>query len=332
MWKTIVFLASFLTLGVSPVFSDNIYTSIREGHLKEARDSLSRISTAFSRDGNILFFQSLIEGNADKSAQLMKAALQASVSAGYRQEIYYRLAQYYFMKNDYHNFDKWVNDYLKYWEGGKYRKEMLRYTVLLDEKKRAYDNAIRQTDRYLLEYNTSNIEQWGLIDKVRVMLEFKKSIGAKKLLKRLSREPSGPGVPQALYLLTENSIQKNKTDDAVFYYNLLREGYPQAVGAGVLVDKMQTLSEVSNNDNTAEKFTKTFYSIQVGVFSIKNNSHKQARKFKKYNKKTEIKSKNISNAKYYVVYVGHFANYASAYNFKKKLESEFDEVFQVVAR
>ena len=64
----------------------------RQGKLEEAADSLSGVSTASTRDGNKLFFLSLIEGSADRAAQLMEAALNTSVAAVYRQEIYYRLA------------------------------------------------------------------------------------------------------------------------------------------------------------------------------------------------------------------------------------------------
>ena len=65
---------------------DDIYTLIREGRLEEARDSLSRLSTASLRDGNVLFFRSLLERDAAKSARSMEAALKAAVDPAYQEE------------------------------------------------------------------------------------------------------------------------------------------------------------------------------------------------------------------------------------------------------
>jgi len=323
---------ALVLLMVGDVRPDNIYSLIRQGRLREAADSLSGITTASSRDGNKLFYSSLLEESADKSARLMEAALSVSVSAVYRQEIYYRLAQYHLLKGDYTRLNQLVTEYLSYWEAGKYRPEMLRYSLLLDEIDGAYDTAIRKSDRYLLEFDSGADEQWGLIDKTRVMERYDKSVGAHSLLRRLSREKSGPGVPQALYLLADEAIRNRKTDDAVFYYNILREEYPTAVGLDALLTKIGALSASTEPDNRAEKLTGTYYSVQVGVFSVKGNARRQADMFKKYDQQVDIKDKNISDAKYHVVYVGRFTSYEEASKFKTMLEANHKEVYQVVAR
>ena len=163
-------------------------------------------------------------------------------------------------------------------------------------------------------------------------MNFNKRIGSDKLLRKLAREKRGVGVPQALYLLGLESVRAKRTDDAVFYYNLLREGYPSAVGLDALIDKMMDVSTSASADDAAARLTGTFYSVQVGVFSEKKNADKQAEVFKAYDRKVEIKTKTISNVKYRVVYVGRFQSYEDAVSFKKRLESNHDEVYQVVAR
>ena len=151
-------------------------------------------------------------------------------------------------------------------------------------------------------------------------------------MRKLSREKTGPGGAQALYLLALDAIDQGRTDDAVLYYNLLREGFPSAVGLDALVERMTSLSTLDAHDNTAEKLTGTFYSIQVGVFKIEANSRKQKSLFEDYGKQVDTKFKIISNIKYYVVYVGHFSDYELAVQFKRKLEADHNEVVQVVAR
>lgn len=330
--KKLILLVLVLTLiGVGEALADNIYSLIRQGRLREAADSLSGVSTASTRDGNKLFFLSLLEPDASQSARLMEAALQSSVSAIYRQEIYYRLALYHLAKNEYTRLGQLVNEYLTYWEAGKYRQEMMRMSILLDENSGAYDAAIRQSDRYLLEYGSGYAGHWGLIDKSRVMASFDKSVGARNLLGRLSREKSGPGVAPALYMLAEEAVREKRTDDAVFYFNVMREAYPCGVGLDALVTKLGAMP-VAARDTRAEKITGTFYSVQVGVFSVKDNAKRQADTFTAYDRKIDIKEKDISGKRYHVVYVGQFNDYESASRFKETLQANHGEVYQVVAR
>ncbi len=322
----IIFVCSF------SVSADNIYTLIKKGKIEEAKDSLSLRSSAVNRDGDDLYFLSMLEESAGKSAQLMEAALRASVSASFRQDIYYRLAHYYFIKEDMRLLKKTVDTYLLQWENGRYRSEMFRFRIYFEEDKKNYNSAIREIDRYLMEYSKGDKNQYGLIDKARVMRRYNKNVAADKILRLLSRKKSGPGVPMSLYALASSAIKNKKTDDAVFYYNIQRDGFPHSIGLDATIDKMTGMAVSSDKDNRAEKLTDTFYSVQVGVFSSHSNAKKFSKSFKTYHKKIDIKTKKISDKKYYVVFVGHFSTYNSAYNFKETLESKHKEVFQVIAR
>jgi len=332
MKKLLTLLVCTLLTLAAPTAAESIYSMIRSGKLQEATDSLSSSSTASLRDGNRLFYFSLLESDGAKSAQLMEASLQASVAPIFREEIYYRLAQYYFARGDIERLARNVRDYRSRWENGRYIREMLRFSVFIDQSSGAFEAAVRQVDRYLLMFSEGDASQLGVIDKARVMMNFNKRIGSDKLLRKLAREKQGVGVPQALYLLGLESVRAKRTDDAVFYYNLLREGYPSAVGLDALIDKMMDVSTSASADDAAARLTGTFYSVQVGVFSEKKNADKQAEVFKAYDRKVEIKTKTISNVKYRVVYVGRFQSYEDAVSFKKRLESNHDEVYQVVAR
>ena len=327
----VIFLFIF-TLGICSVSAESIYSLIQNGNLDEARDSLSHRSSAVNRNGNDLYFLSLLEESADKSAQLMEAAMRASVSPIYLQDIYYRLAHYYLLKEDFRMLQSTVNDYLVKWENGRYRSEMFRFKVYFEENKKNYNSAIKEIDRYLLEYPKGDDNQFGMIDKARIMNRFEKPVAANKLLKELSREKKGPGVPLALYALAENAIRDKRTDDAVFYYNINRDGFPHSVGLDATIDKLSDMSTAGDRDNKAEKYTGTFYSVQVGVFSTNENAQRFSQSFKTYNKQIDIKTKTISDKKYYVVFVGKFTTYNSAFTFKETLESKHNEAFQVIAR
>jgi hypothetical protein len=334
LMKVRTYITGLVVLALIPTCAagKDLYSLIQKGKLQEANDSLSAQSSAALRDGRLLYLQSLVEKDADEAARLMRAALNASVPARYREDIYMRLAQYYLMTRDFRKLSQIVNDYRARWEAGRYEGEMLRMTALLSEMEKDYETALRQTDRYLLRFSEGEAEQWGEIDKARILWANNKGVGASKTLRDLSREKSGVGVSQALYLLGIDAVRRDRTDDAVFYYNLLRDGYPQAVGLDHLVDALSGMSVATPDDSRAEEITNTFYSVKVGVFSSRSNADNFAKKFKGYDKKVQIGSKTISGKKYRVVYVGRFKSFEEAFKFKSQLESTHDEVYQVVAR
>ncbi|MDH3891985.1 MAG: SPOR domain-containing protein [candidate division Zixibacteria bacterium] len=320
---------------VTPVFSSaatDIYQLIVEGDLRQAADSLSSVSTASTRDGDLLFYAGLMETDGAKAIKFMQAALQASVSPLHREQIYRRLAQYYHINRDLENLGRVVTDYLSRWEVGRYRDEMLRYSILVDDLQAQYESALRQLDHYALSYKDGDPGLWGRLDKARIMMHHGKKIGAAKVLKKLARKKSGVVVPPAMYLLTLAAIADGRTDDAVFYHSLLKESYPSAVGVDALLDRMSDVSPAGASDQTANELTGTYYSVRLGVFSVKANADNMVAAFKRYGKKTEALNKKISDKMYHVVYIGRFSDYQSASSFKEALQTEHNQVFQVVAR
>ena len=317
---------------ISGVSAKDIYSLIRNGELEEARDSLSKLSTARQRDGNHLYFLSLIEKSAGKSAELIRASLNAGVSGIYREDMSIRLGQYYLLNRNFARAAEILGEFPASFEKGKNTPDIFRYSIYLDEKNKNYEATIRQADRFLLEYPSEEFSQWGLVDKSRVMMNFDKKIAARDILTKLSREKSGPGVPAALYMLTLDAAERKRPDDAVFYYNLLREAYPSAIGLDALLDRMSGLGGQTEREKSADQRTGTFYSVQVGVFAAPENARQLSKQFDQYGHKVEITTKKISDRTYHVVFIGRFDSYELAVEFEKTIEAEHDDVYQVVAR
>ena len=245
--KTPTIILALIFLGLTPTTkAGDLYGLIMEGRITEAADSLSRLATASTRDGNLILLRSLIAADADEAASLMETSLKSSLSHGYQQQVYYRLGYYYLMKKDYLNLSRIVNQYRSTFETGRYDQEMLRLSILLDQLQGDIESAQKQTDRYSVRYSKGEADQWGQIDRARIMLANKKRIGGIKLLRKLSKGKSDIGVPQALYLLAKDAAMKNKIEDAVFYYNLLREAFPLAIGLEDIADDLSALSASPN--------------------------------------------------------------------------------------
>ncbi len=215
-WLFITFLVLFVTL-ISIAKPDTVHSLILKGRLAEARDSLSRQADASTRDGLVLYCQSLLETDAEQSVRLMAAALKTPLASRYREDITFRLAQYYFLEEDYRQLSNLVAEYRSQWADGRYRAEMARFSLVVDEKNKAYESALRLCDRYLVAHNSGDDQQWDRIDKARILAGNRKRIGADQTLRQLSRSRSGIGVSQALYMLGMEAIARNRADYAIFY-------------------------------------------------------------------------------------------------------------------
>lgn len=312
--------------------ADTIYSLILKGRLDEARDSLSARATAATRDGNTMFYQSLLETDGEQAVRLMEAARNTSLQSQHREEISYRLAQYYLLRGEYAEVSELVTEYQSLWETGKHDAAMRRLSVLVDELQDSRESALRQCDRYLVRYTDRDYQQRGLIDKARILGGGGKQIGANETLRQISRARKGVGVAQALYLLCQDAIDRRRADDAIFFYNILREGYPSAVGIDHLMSGLGEMSSQVSSDNRAEILTGTYYTVKVGVFSKAGNARHQADKFRGYDKQVEIRTKKISGRKYRVVYVGRFDDYDKALRFRLQLEETHQEAYQVVTQ
>jgi hypothetical protein len=333
--KRVVLTFSLMVLtAVSALRAETIYTLIMRGQIVEASDSLSSRATAAIRDGNTLYFMSLLETDADKAAQLMAASLDAAVSPRFQEEIYLRLAQYYLQKPDYLRLKQLITDYRTKWPKGDYLRQLARYEMIINEMNRDLEQALTQADRELVEYGTGEDRQWALLDQARVLRESDKKVGAQRLARKLSQERSGPGVPQAMYLLTKLSIEDGKLEDAALNLNLLRDEYPSAIGIDALESQLIGTPETVSKRNVgkAEEITGTWYTVKVGVFSNATNANEYARQFASYKVPVSVRSKVISGKSYQIVYVGKFRSFDEASKLKGTLEQQFNESYQVVAQ
>ena len=75
----------------STVQADDLVDLIYSGKLDQARDSLSRVSTAASRDGDILFCRGLLQSDGVEAARMFEGALNASASLSQQEDAYFYL-------------------------------------------------------------------------------------------------------------------------------------------------------------------------------------------------------------------------------------------------
>lgn len=330
-----MFWLSTILLGAI-VFSSSVLASpiddmIKKGRIEEARQEIERLSTASLRDGNLLHFQALIEIDGESSLKFLEAAVGAELSPEFLEENSFMMVLYFLSDGDYKKLERTTSAYLQWWESGRYRPDMLRLKAFAYQSQGEREPANRLLGNLINENEGTAIGAIGLLDRAVTLYDKEKYIQAQNICRRLANGRFENVIAPALYMLSYYAIEQNRIDDAILYYNLLKEGYPHAIGLDDLVDKFTGIDRRDKNQ-TAEEITGAYYSIQVGVFSIKNNARKISKAMKKYGKKVELKEKKISDKAYFVVYVGRFKSTDAAIAFKTILEQSENEAFRVVAR
>lgn len=330
MFRIIIILFGLFIL-ISSVSASPIDDMIKKGRVEEARREIDRLSTASLRDGNLLHFQALIEEDGESSFKFLEAAVGAGLSPEFLEENMFMMTLYYLAETDYKKLETTASAYLQWWENGRYRSDMLRLEAFANQRLDKKERANRLLGNLINENEGTATGAIGLSDRAATLYDREAYIQAQKICRRLANGQFDNVIAPALYMLSYYAIEQNRIDDAILYYNLLKEGYPHAIGLDDLVDKFTGIVRTDKNQ-TAEKITGTFYSVQVGVFSVKENARALSKAMKKYGKKVDIKEKKISEKKYFVVYVGRFKSTDETIAFKTILEKSENEAFQVVAR
>jgi len=321
-----------VALAGSRVRAEDIAALISQGKLDDAREALEKLKGDSAETGNALYFRSQLESDAAKSASLLEKSLKRNPDDRYRGEIVFRLAQYYVVTGNYSSAAS-VIDAQSLTPSSAHSDDLARLRILASEESRSLSTARKQLDELQKAMTSGDGARWWLVDQARLSAEEGKSKSAANALSALAKQRSGPGLPQAMYLLCLKAIDGGRADDAARWYNLLRETYPTAVGLDALVDKLGGMpSTDSKPDTRAEAATGTFYSVKVRVFSSSDNASAQVDKFRGTKAKIEVVGKNIGGKKYSVVYIGRYRSYDDADKARQDLEAKTGEQYQVVAR
>jgi len=311
--------------------SSDVIELIDEGKIEEARRVIAEASTATRRDGTLLYYQALLEPDGKKAMQFHDAAFKAEMEPQFLENSTYLRALYHLAEGNYEKLGSTAEAYLQYWENAKHRPEVMRLAALAFKKQKESARADGYRNGLIKEFAGSPTGKIGELDEAVKLYEKKDYLAAQKICRHLSNTKYDEVVPPALYLLSSYSIEQNRIDDAILYYNVLKETYPSAVGLHDLAVRLGQLYR-EPADNEAERLTGTIYSVQVGVFSVRENADRLAKRMKQYGEKVEITNKIVSDKKYYVVFVGRFQSSEEAMAFKSRLEMSEKEAFQVIAR
>lgn len=328
--KSLLF--TVLLLSVSVVAADrqvdDAYSAYRDGNLTKARELLRQIPASSTRDANRLFITALLSESASSAQQLLATAVKSDLDGKYREEAYFRLIQLAEAKGDTVQVLALGGEYLKTWENSRFREQLLALMAAHVRKESAEEE--RYLNLLIEEAPGSYYGQCARLVKANYAFDKRHYNTAETHCRKINNAPGDDLVPNSLIMLSLIGLRQGQTERALLNYNILREKYWYCIGLNNLLAALKIISEEASDRESDEIFEGVTYSVQVGVFSIKNNARNMVDRVKAYGYKAKIKRKNISGAEYYIVLAGQFKTLSEADIAKQKLELGEKEIFRVV--
>lgn len=321
-----------LTLATStlPLQAQSFCDLIREGKLDDA----SRMTQDAQAKEDVAWQQKLLLGLRERDAGRSVGTLveMQNLAGGCADVIYNRIAGYYLMLGQL-GMDRMGAADLSLTDPSMKRYDAFTRRLLLTSRNLTDEKMITTEYDQLAKLTGKEDSLWLMLDKGNLLVDAGNKKEGMKLLKAVAQGKSGEQIPAALYSEIKLAIGDGKTDEALRLLGILQEAYPNAVGLDALVAQVSDMSRGSDKlEREADRYTGTTYSVQVGVFSTKENAKQMADALASYKQKIDILPKKISGKNYFVVYVGRFEQYDKARELELTLEQARRESYQVIAR
>jgi tetratricopeptide (TPR) repeat protein len=195
------------------------------------------------------------------------------------------------------------------------------------------DSARADFDRILESYPGSPRAQWAALAKGDCFfLDQDYDRALTEYHQVLKQHRDSEAFPFALSGLVRCYSRLNDSDKALLYYNLLKEKFPRSMELGEMFVPRTAPPDKDEDQERAEELGGVRYTIQLGVFGVRENALRLRSRFQEQGYSVRIESKTIATKKYSVVQLGSFTSYEEASKLKKELESQTGESYRVVIR
>jgi tetratricopeptide (TPR) repeat protein len=139
--------------------------------------------------------------------------------------------------------------------------------------------------------------------------------------------------PLALIYLCQSYIETKDVNNALLYYNLYQDRFPSGItDREKIFEKIRAQFSDKIKTEKKEQRRVTKYTIEVGLFSNKNQAQNEYRRFKSQGYTTRMVEVPKDEAALWRVEVGIFNSQKKAEDFKDKLQRRFGKAYKVISR
>jgi hypothetical protein len=328
-WSCLVaaLLCLFVTAGADEQI-DRIYGMYRDGRLASAEEAYRALPQISQLDGNRLFLSALFASDGDNARDMLQGAIRSGVDGKYADEARFRLIELAEAAGDTVSVLSAGDDFLERQTTSAYRDRLL--AMLIAHAAKDSPRRQRYLDLLYAEYPDAYFGHVARLADAQLAMEENRLKAAADLCRQVTKTADDDLLPVGLVLLAKIALAQGDAEQALTNYNILKEQYRYAIGQEDLVLALKDVSETRTVEDARGSDADIQYTIQVGVFSEKDNAERMADRVQGYGYKTRISRRTISGKVYHVVLAGQFATLNAAQAAKAKLEAGEQEVFKVV--
>lgn len=332
-----VILSSILFLLLACAASGKVPTEgvdcFQQGDFSAARNILRRYLSNNPTDIEALLYIARLEPEGKQSASYLKEILEVSGDFRSEDQVLLGLCQYNFSKGFYLGTVEIADKFEKKFKGNPYHAQVIWFCasalLAMGETQKACEKYIQLSS--FSDYDMSASAEIGKADCLFADGKFSSAINQYK--KTIERFEDSDVLPLTLIQISSCYAQMNEKDKSLLYYSLYREKYPH----GMMVeekpkDTVSVGQPEKDKSHKAEDIINVEYTIQLGVFGVKENANRLSAEFKAKGYVLRIVEKTIDQKRYYVVQLGRFRSHEEARKIREKLEKETGESYRVVLK
>lgn len=307
---------------------DKIYQQFQDGEISRAREEFRRLPQTTARDGNRLFITSLLESHGPSARSQMMAALKSDLDGKYLEQARFRLILLASAAGDTAAVLSQASEFLDRWESSRFREALL--ALMAAHTGRGGSERSRYLDLLIDEYPGSYYGQYARLARIRAAFDRRQFKTATTLCRQINNSPVDDLTPLSLIMLARIALERGDSEKALLNYNILNEQYRYVIGMNDLFAALKRESDEQSGREATEIHKGITFSVQVGVFSVKDNAKRLSKRIEAYGYETRLEKRNISGKDYYVVLAGKFETLQRAETARQKLEMGENEIFKVV--
>jgi len=330
----LIFLIFFPLKIIASELDQTLESFLRKNELPEAQEFLDQYLRSNPESREARFYLGKIHSDGDSSLRYFSEVIDLTDTGGKSAEALLWMCKYSFLRGSYSITLEQTKEFEKRFHHSLFLPQIL-WLSGSSYRVTGYTHEAQQQFRKISEeFPRSQWAPWALLGTGDCFFsggEFAQAINHYRRL--IDRYPDSDPLPLALISLCWSLIETKEIENALLYYNLYQDRFSSGISdREELLERIRAeLSEKIKKEKKAKRKTAK-YTIQVGLFSNKDQAEKEFKRFESRGYTTTISKVSKDQEVLWRVEVGIFDSKKRAENLKSRLERQFGKTYKVIDR
>lgn len=333
IWAVVIFILFPVNILASQL-DDTLQVLIKENELQKAREFLIQYldSNPENREGK--FYSGKIHSDGDFSFNYLSEVIDLNQKDEKSAEALLLMAKYSFLNGSYFITSEQTKVFEKNFDQSPLFPEVLWLSGISYLITGYSDEAEIQFRKIAQKFPGSEWASWahlGIGDCLSMKKEFDQAIVQYRKVIELYMDSDA--FPLALTSLSQSYSEIKDVNNAFQYFNFYRDRFPAGISdKEKIFEKIRAELKEKIRKEEIQKKKNINYTIQVGLFSSKNQAQKELNNFKSKGYTTKMVEVTKEEGVLWRVEVGIFNSQKKAESFKSRLEKQSGKTYKVISR